>query len=87
MSSGAAHYFYIVSGTGTGVYMDGYRPNIPDGIGWVGQVIPGTKNQWIIRTTATSIPGYTAYTEAQAQTFCTAHGLDYDSIVATWYAS
>jgi hypothetical protein len=88
--SGVPQFFYVVANRGTGVYPTPFRPDVPAGTPWAGQRIPAGLPQagnWVIMTPATTLPGYTAHTDAQARTFAASVGLDYDAIVASWSAS
>lgn len=72
-------YYYSVSKIGSGTDSDPYRPNIPDGTDFVGNV--SSDGTMYLIATSILISGYTTVIDLQGT--CTNFGLNY-SDVQTW---
>lgn len=75
--------YYSVAKVGTGTSDDPFRPDVPDGVSWVG----GDCGDMFIIGTDVAISVLTPLTDSELQSHCANNGIVYDDVVGKWYVS
>lgn len=76
--------YYNVAKIGTGTSDDPFRPDVPDGVSWVG--CDCEDGSFLIGTEA-AIYGLTPMTDSELQNHCHMNGLSYSDIINKWFVS